>query len=123
MPCYNYKCSECETIFEKNVPRKEHKQLQTCECGGEAIQVIGDVNFVLKGDGWVGKNQTIKGQMADKNRRLDAKSRERRHDAPGVRLAPNVGGERVDTWDDAAKLARSKGLEDKGYLEQAKVKK
>jgi len=115
MPIYSFKCPGCETVFEKTVVRSECMAPQACECGEEAPRVVGDVNFVLKGDGWVGKNQKIKGQMGAKNRRLDIKSRERRHDAPGVRLAPNVGGERVESWDEAKSLAASKGLSTDSY--------
>jgi putative FmdB family regulatory protein len=120
MPTYSYKCSACDTTFDKVVPRSEYAQPQACECGQDAKRVVGDVGFVLKGDGWVGKNQKLKGQMAQKNQRLDVKSRERRHDAPGMRLAPNVNGERVDSWDEAAKLAKSKGLNADSYATKAR---
>ena len=120
MPIYNYKCPDCDSGFEETVARSECTQPQTCECGQEAKRVLGDVSFVLAGDGWVGKNQKIKGQMALKNRRLDVKSTERRHDAPGLTLAPNVGGERVESWDEAAKLAQSKGLDAVTYKAKAK---
>tara|TARA_Y100000310_G_scaffold296048_1_gene327972 strand:+ start:12600 stop:12980 length:381 start_codon:yes stop_codon:yes gene_type:complete len=120
MPVYSYKCQTCETAFEKTVIRSQCTQPQTCECGEEAKRVVGEVSFVLAGDGWVGKNQKIKGQMAQKNARLSVKSRERRHDAPGIRLAPNVGGERVESWDEAAKLAESKGLDGETYKTKAK---
>jgi hypothetical protein len=53
--------------------------------------------------------------MAEKNRRLEAKQEERRRDAPGVKLAPNVGGERVDSWADAQKLAKSQGKDAGSY--------
>jgi len=114
MPVYSYRCAECGAVFEKTVVREDFSKPQSCDCGYIAPRVVGDVNFVLKGDGWVGKNQKIKGQMAMKNRRLDEKSRERRHDA-SVRLAPNVGGERVEDWEDAKKLAASKGLSTESY--------
>ena len=120
MPIYNYKCETCSSCFEKRVPRSEFSQPQQCECGEYAKRVVGDIGFVLKGDGWIGKNQKIKGQMAMKNRHLGVKSRERSMDAPGVRLAPNVNGERVDTWDEAAKLAKSKGLDSTTYKAKAR---
>lgn len=121
MPVYSYKCKTCETAFEKTVIRSQCTQPQPCECGEQAVRVVGEVSFVLAGDGWVGKNQKIKGQMAQKNGRLASKSIERRHDAPGIRLAPNVNGERVDSWDEAAKLAKSKGLDADTYKAKAKV--
>jgi len=123
MPSYSYRCQECEAVFDATVSRAECAQPQPCSCGGDAKRVVGTIGFVLKGDGWVGKNQKIKGQMARKNVRLDTKSRERRHDAPGVRLVPNVEGERVDSWDEAAKLAKSKGYDNTSFKQMAQQEK
>jgi hypothetical protein len=53
--------------------------------------------------------------MAEKNRRLDQKQAERKREAPGVRLAPNVEGERVGSWSEAKKLAESKGKDGSTY--------
>lgn len=116
MPLYPYKCSSCDAGFEASAPRQDYQKPQACPtCGTASDRVVGLIGFVLKGDGWVGKNQRIKGEMAVKNSRLDIKSRERSHDAPGLRLAPNVDGERVDSWDEAKKLATSKGKEATTY--------
>lgn len=116
MPVYNYKCPACEAPFEATAARADFSKPQDCPtCGTSSERIVGEVGFVLKGDGWFGKNQKIKGEMAEKNRRLSAKSRERSHDAPGVRLVPNVGGERVDSWGEAKKLAASKGMDTTSY--------
>ena len=97
---------------------------QPCpECGAMARRVIGQVNFILKGDDWVGKNLKIKGQMAAKNRRLDKKQDEMKRDAPGMTLAPNVNGERVDSWSDAQKLAASKGKNTESYSPMIQAEK
>ena len=77
-------------------------------------------NFILKGDDWPGKNIKIRGQMSEKNRRLDKKQDAMKREAPGLSLAPNVGGERVDSWSEASKLAVSKGLDGSSY--DAKVR-
>ncbi len=42
-------------------------------------------------------------------------SNEMKRDAPAVTLAPNVDGERVDSWSDAQKLAKSKGKNADSY--------
>lgn len=120
MPNYSYRCHSCDAVFDKTVARSVCSQPQTCVCGEDGKRIVGDVSFVLAGDGWVGKNQKIKGQMAMKNRRLTTKGIERRHEAPGLTLAPNVKGERVDTWDEAANLAKSKGLASDTYTAKAK---
>jgi hypothetical protein len=58
---------------------------------------------------------TIARQMADKNKKLAVKEDEFKKEGPGMRLAPNVAGERVDSWKEASKLAASKGKDASGY--------
>lgn len=115
MPTYDYECPKCGTSFDRMLPLAQYDEPQTCDCGAVATKVISPVNFVLKGDGWVGKDHKIKGQMAEKNRRLDARQAERKRDAPNVTLVPNVEGERVDSWSEAQKLAASKGKSAESY--------
>lgn len=114
MPIYAYECPDGHA-FDRHLPLAEFETPQTCECGEPGNRVISPVGFVLKGDGWPGKNLKIRGQMTAKNNRLSKKSRERSRDAPGMRLAPNVDGERVDSWEDAQKLAASKGKDTTSY--------
>lgn len=119
MPNYTYKCMNpsCGEEFEKVLPVSQFDEPQTCTVCGHAhteMKVSG-VGFVLRGDSWPGKNIRIRNQMAQKNRRLDVKQNEQKRDAPTVRLAPNVNGERCDSWADAKKLAHSKGKDTKAY--------
>lgn len=79
--------------------------------------------FILKGDGWAGKNHAVKRQMARKNQRLASKKKEILRDAPSVTLAPNVDGQRTDTWSDASKLAKSKGKNTSGYDKRASAER
>lgn len=118
MPTYTYKCSSCDTQFEQVLPLANHSDPQDCpECGeGPAEQIVtSPVGFVLRGDGWTGKNIKIKGQMAGRRRRLATKEHEQKMDAPGIHLAPNVGGERVDSWVEAKRLAKSRGKDTSSY--------
>lgn len=64
---------------------------------------------MLKGDDWAGKNIKIRGQMDVKNRVLEAKQSEQKRHMASMQLAPNVDGERVDSWADAKKLAAERG--------------
>jgi len=114
MPTYSYKCS-CGETFGVNVERSACTAPQPCTCGLLARRVVGQVAFLQKGDNWIGKNMKIKGQMAEKNRRLSEKGRAKLKEAPGVTLVPNVGGERVDSWDEAKRLAASKGHDTSAY--------
>jgi len=115
MPIYEYRCPDCCRDFDKTVSMSEATASQTCpECGSAARRVLdAGVNFALKGDQWPGKALRVKGQMASKNRKLDAKQRE--HRAPIAKLVPNVNGERVDSWSEAKKLAHDKGKDTASY--------
>lgn len=116
MPTYEYQCPKCGHEFAKRLRMSQYKDPQSCpECGhSPADKLVSKPNFILKGDDWAGKNIRINRQMAEKNRRLKAKEEERKRDAT-VRLAPNVDGERVDTWSEAKKLAESRGKDTTGY--------
>lgn len=78
-------------------------------------KLISMPSFILKGDDWVGKNLRIKSQMADRGRKAQARQDQMLREAPGMRLAPNVDGERVGSWSEAQKLAASKGKETSSY--------
>jgi putative FmdB family regulatory protein len=124
MPIYTYACDACEQDFEQVLPLSRYDEPQACpSCGETARKTVAPVGFILAGDGWASKNGRVAKQMAEKNRRLDSKQREMKHDGPGVRLAPNVGGERVDSWSEAAKLAKSKGKDTSGYEKMAAKEK
>lgn len=124
MPTYEYHCESCEADFTKTLPMSRHSEPQECpECGASpAKKLITGCGFILKGDDWAGKNNRVAGQMRRKNERLDVKQEERKRSA-GIRLAPNVGGERVDSWSDAAKLARDRGKDASGYEKLAATEK
>jgi putative FmdB family regulatory protein len=125
MPTYTYHCDACDTPFEKTKPMSQSSTPEECpECGeGPARKTLAAVGFILKGDGWTGKNNRIAGQMRRKNQRLDTRQREMVRDAPSVTLAPNVDGERVESWSEATKLAESKGKDTSGYEKRAKAEK
>lgn len=125
MPNYAYRCPECDHEFSRFLPLADYKEPQTCpECGHHpAKKLITPVGVIFKGDGWVDKNLRIKKQMRKKNERLDRISEEMKRDAPEMKLAPNVDGERVDSWNDAAKLAKEKGKDTSGYENMARKEK
>jgi len=119
MATYPYECQACERPFEFQMRMAEYDVKATYPCPGcgseDTIRVftVPYVNFA--GDGWATKNNRIAGQMRSKNRRLEAKEREQKGDGMIPTLAPNVGGQRTESWSDAAKLARSEGKDTSGY--------
>lgn len=114
MPAYEYACPACDHRFERVLRITESSTPQECpECGKSPAQkLISNTSFVLKGDSWPGKAIRVRGQMERKNRRLDAKMKDR---PSPVTLVPNVDGERVDSWAEAKKLAADKGKDTTTY--------
>lgn len=50
MPIYDYKCENCNLIFEKIVPIAERDNKRVCpECGGTCSHIVSPVNFSLDG--------------------------------------------------------------------------
>ena len=124
MPTYTYSCTSCEDDFEMVRPMSESSDPQTCpECGGVGKRTLTTTNFVLKGDDWPGKNIKIAGQMATKNRRVSAKQETRKREQPGIKLVPNVEGERVENWSEARKLAASKGKNTESFNPKVREEK
>lgn len=117
MPFYSYFCNECEKENTLRVSMEDHDKKQPCpECGTLTERVFKPcTNMIFKGDGWSTKNERVKAQMRAKNQKLTARQNEMKRDAPNVALAPNVDGERVDSWSDAQKLAKSKGKDTTSY--------
>lgn len=122
MPVYTYMCDSCETPFEKTLRMSEYADPQDCpECGvGPARKTVADVHFILPGDGWTGKNNRIKGQMAARRAQVGEREKVLMKEGPNTRLLPNVDGERTDSWKEASKLAASKGKDTTGYDKRAK---
>jgi putative FmdB family regulatory protein len=128
MPTYDYECQNCEHHFELVMKISEYDTdlKPPCpECGAEkqSTRVFTPPMINFSGDGWSTKNGRIAAQMRDKNKRLAAKEREQKGDGMIPSLAPNVGGERVDSWSEAAKLARSQGKDTTGYESRARKEK
>ena len=115
MPIYEFQCKKCFKNFEMILPITEYSAAQVCpECGNPAKRLVSLSDFILKGDGWYGKAQRIKGQMKKKNERILERQKDRYH-GTGPCLQPNVGGEHVDSWKDAQKLAADKGKVSETY--------
>jgi len=117
MPTYAYQCRDCGIEFEKMVPLAQYQDPQGCEdCGSDQTdKLLKAPGMIFKGDGWASKNNRVRGQMREKNKRLAAKEREQKGDGMIPSLAPNVEGERVSSWSEASKLAASKGKDTTGY--------
>ena len=115
MPLFNYAC-KCSNRFSATQERGTHQTSVCPACGQGATQVVGGgVSFFLRGDNWSGKNILVADQMRRKNGKLAIKQAEKAREAPEYTLVPNVQGEEVDTWREAARYAASKGLDTEAY--------
>lgn len=52
MPIYEYRCCDCEQIFEEWQKGFEDKDVPCPVCGHKAKRIISNTAFVLKGTGW-----------------------------------------------------------------------
>lgn len=52
MPIYEYRCNDCQQIFEEWQTSFEEKELSCPICGGNSQRVMSNTSFVLKGTGW-----------------------------------------------------------------------
>lgn len=119
MPTYPYECESCEAHFEieMRITDYDPKAKPPCpECSSEETIRIFTVPYVnFPGDDWTTKNNRVQRQMRKKNERLKDREREQKGDGTVPSLVPNVGGERVESWSEARKLAKSKGLSTSSY--------
>lgn len=121
MPKYAYRCFSCVKTHEKHTPITKRTLTIPCPtCGETCKQLVPQgVGGVLKGDVWPGKNIQTKNQMKARRDRVGQREKQLFMDGPQTGLVPNVGGEFVDSWDEASKLAKSKGLDTKNYKKRA----
>jgi len=127
MPDYAFKCEDedCGTAFFETLSMANRNADVVCpSCGGGSKkQIAGGVGTVLRGDVWPGKNIRVKNQMRVRRELVGEREHVLKMDGPQFDLAPNVEGQRVDDWDDAAKLAASKGKDTAGYERNARKAK
>lgn len=111
---YDYKCPECGIVEEHMHSMKDDPEIKCSNCDTVMERQIGlGGGFSIRGGSasihWKEKRNRLK-----KREELGPKQQERYgHMAP--KPAPNVGGERCDSWSDAQKLAKSKGLNTDSY--------
>lgn len=116
MPNYEFECPKCGENFECILPFNQYKEPQDCpKCGVIADKLVSKSHFVLKGGGWPSKEMRVKSQMRSRRHRVAQKEKDHVAPGAGMTLVPNVGGERVDSWAEAQKLAASKGKDTSSY--------
>lgn len=116
MATYNYKCTECEEEKELSHSMKENPEFSCSECGSKMSKMIPkNMNFMLKGTNWSGKNAKEKDYRAKRKQEM-GKKMAKSHDIP--QILPNYKGEVVGNWDEAKKLAKADGVNTHVYEKQ-----
>jgi len=52
MPIYEYRCNDCQQVFEEWQKGFEDREMVCPVCGGASSRLISSSAFVLKGSGW-----------------------------------------------------------------------
>jgi putative FmdB family regulatory protein len=112
MPTYDYKCAVCDTRKEVFHSMKDEPAI-VCDCGQPMTKTVPkNVNFVLKGLGWSGKNIKEKNYRLDKRKEIGKKMAEN-YDIP--QISPNYKGEVCSSWEQAKQLAKADGVDAQRY--------
>jgi putative FmdB family regulatory protein len=89
---FDYKCSECNIIYEADFPiGKAEKTIECLECGKQAKRLFTSCNFVLKGGGWPGKKISFNKEMTERNNRAGRNMRKEHGDGPVKTVAHDYG--------------------------------
>lgn len=73
---YEYECSQCHKIYEKNHSIKENPQYICDKCNGQLKRNVTNANFILKGWGWSGKDSKRSKDIAETNANKRRKAKE-----------------------------------------------
>lgn len=52
MPIYEYRCAQCQNVFEEWLKSFDDDAPNCPNCGGQAERIMSNTTFVLKGGGW-----------------------------------------------------------------------
>ncbi len=67
MPIYEYRCDECEQIFEEWQKDFEERDMPCPVCGNRCKRIMSNTTFVLKGTGWYVTDYAKSGASAPSN--------------------------------------------------------
>ncbi|MEE8574260.1 MAG: zinc ribbon domain-containing protein [Thermodesulfobacteriota bacterium] len=71
MPIYEYRCSECEKVFEV-IQKFSDDPISECKyCSGKVEKLISQSAFVLKGEGWHDSGYAGKDNRPDKSEKSE----------------------------------------------------
>lgn len=116
MPTYEYICDKCGSEKEDIHSMKVDPIINCVKCDTKMRKIIsGGMGFILKGNGWTGKNIKEKDYRLRKKREIGEKMANT-HDIP--QILPNYKGEICSNWDEAKKIAKNDGVNTLKYERQ-----
>jgi len=127
MPTYDYKCPACGHVKEVIHSIKESPRIvcDLCMLGGGENNAM-ERQISLSAGGFIlGSSESMawKEKRIRHKRNADLEVKQIDRWGSGPKLQPNVAGMEVDSWSDAAKLAKEAGMSDdsyKGHIEKEK---
>jgi putative FmdB family regulatory protein len=72
---YEYECSACGTVLEKECKIGQAPEKANCQCGKKADRLFTNSGFVLQGGGWPSKSQKINRQQTKNNEKAGERMR------------------------------------------------
>ena len=117
MPTYDFLCSACGGLQDEfmTISRAETEHPPCKACGAPTsktwIAANCDYQICFKGE-WDGK---LERETKYRKKRSEEMAKKQRDHVMVPTLAPNVLGERTETWADAKVLAKDKGLDTSNY--------
>ena len=115
MPTYEYLCHKCEKVVEIVHSIKESPVITCDDCPDEVMERLISHNiggFVIKGDS---PSKVVKETGIRRRKNADLGVRQLERYGSGPKAVPNVGGTETETWSEAVKLAKDKGLKTETY--------
>lgn len=119
MPAYDYMCPICGDVKEVIHSIKEDPTIICESCSSEkgpakmARKISGSINFFIKGGSadvhYREKQRRMKRSNEQAFKQID------RYGGSSPKLVPNVGGKEVESWSDAAKIAKDMGKNSDTY--------
>ncbi len=67
MPIYEYRCNDCQQIFEEWQKNFDQKDMSCPVCGGSGKRLLSNTSFILKGSGWYVTDYCKKNGKASSN--------------------------------------------------------
>lgn len=119
MPAYDYRCPDCGCVQEVTHSIKQDPSIECPACKQSGKSTRMDRLISPNVGGFIFKTWTPalsqKRNREQMRKRKSLGTRQLERYGSGPKIQPNVGGVEVDSWSDAKKLAKEKGLNTSSY--------